>query len=135
MLRRTFTPWLSAQSLLFVCLYLGSQAATMAHVLLVPHERCAEHGEVVHGEASRDASGVAASPRRTADRVSTQARHEHSPHEHCGANVEVREERDVVSTRVNHARIATTDAVRSPASNVARSVGILHVAPKSSPPA
>ena len=39
---------------LIACLCLAAQSFALAHLFLVVHNRCSEHGEVVHGEGHHD---------------------------------------------------------------------------------
>lgn len=123
-------------SLALLCLV--AQASTLVHLVLVPHQACAEHGELIdaradgvpvplarihHALGSAAAVGRAAAPRA------------HS-HDHCA----------VLATRRDGARASqpslaldhrAAEELPSPALCVSRpaSIRLLDVAPKSSPPA
>src|SRR5687767_12491633 len=51
-------------SVLIALLCIGSEASRLLHLALASHERCAEHGELVHGQS--EARPAPASPREDA---------------------------------------------------------------------
>jgi hypothetical protein len=139
--------------------YVAAQGAAFAHLLLVPHVRCAEHGELRHTEAigpiSRPRFRAAlrhAADLRAVAQPAADARRErtHPPgdapgrsghgggdHDHCGVRVVPVVAHDSVAPSLLGPWLAC-DTARAvpPAAGAARHVPIplLHVAPKASPP-
>src|SRR5262245_8808103 len=122
-----------------VCmLLLTSHVARAGHLLLVAHERCAEHGELIHAEH-------AASPQRAADEASDgalapttahQGQSASDSHEHCDALAIAH---TPVSPGVAIDEVRLLDGYLLPWSlrpGVGeRAVDVLFLAPKNSPPA
>ena len=130
--------WLS---LAFVALLLVSHFARAGHLLLVAHERCAEHGELIHADAEHAAGDAAAHSPETAssndgDAVAPGSAPSASDHEHCDAVAISHRPQDVAVT-VDDVRLL--DGYLLPWSlrgDVgARNVELLLLAPKNSPPA
>ncbi len=115
-----------------VCLL--SQVSGLLHMVLVPHVRCADHGELVHaGELSHAGDGV--EPERAAVAQQPAASVEHG-HEHCGVLAHRRDERGVLA-----AAAAVRAGVRGGSEPAVlllvlrpSAVATYLVAPKNSPP-
>jgi hypothetical protein len=118
---------------------LAGQASTIAHSMVVEHQRCREHGELIHrvlipGEsAAGDAPAPRADPRRT--RLTPAASAEGHGHDHC---LSITDRRDGLRPpeRPGAAIAATPSTPTAPAAapvRLARGALIL-LAPKTSPP-
>lgn len=59
-MRLRYRPRLRARTLAIAGLCLIAQALALAHLFVVRHARCAEHGEVIHVAAAADASASGA---------------------------------------------------------------------------
>lgn len=119
---------------LFACFaMLFGQFSGLLHALLVPHVRCATHGELTHVDESQAADEEVATSNRA--ELSVGHPHGHS-HEHC-SYVALQSVDPSVATASLSAR-ASLDIVEPVQPNVhtfvAPQVSILFVAPKSSPP-
>lgn len=112
---------------------LFGQFSGLLHALLVPHVRCATHGELTHVDEAQAADEALAVSNRA--ELSVGHPHGHS-HEHC-SYVAVQSVEPSVATASVSAR-ASLDIVApaQPSAHafVAPQVSILLVAPKSSPP-
>lgn len=122
---------------------MAGQFASVAHLAVVRHAVCLEHGELVHeDDRSRvvGASGRAGQGGRATDaRASLQASEPSSAghgHDHCGIAAQRRESallRAPALGVVYEATIALARTAESREPGVGRA--IFHVAPKCSPPA
>lgn len=114
------------------CLALWGQLFSLAHLLLVPHTQCAEHGETVHGEGAQleVAALVADSDVSSARPTGEPTRDEH---DHCEV---VSDRRVTTAPRV--ALLLTVHAIplHEPAIAVATPAlrPLYRLAPKISPP-
>lgn len=129
---------LRTSAILLGILALLAQGTQVGHMLLVEHAICAEHGELVHGEAHQAvgpwafeaASGqsMALRPRFAADQAHA--------HEHCGT---VSERSDAVASAAQATlTLPRRDSVVAPPAKLslrARRRARLSFAPKTSPPA
>jgi len=116
-------------------LVLVLQGASGGHMLLVEHSRCAEHGELVHGEAHQhdavqDRQAESAALRGSPDASSDEA------HDHCSvltdrrdAFVSIADAGDGIQASESQAELRHFDA------DIATSTSRLQLAPKTSPPA
>lgn len=129
--------WLS---LAFSTLLLVSHVARAGHLLLVAHERCAEHGELVHGD---DEHGGTSSD--TTARVGDAEREEAAPalgaerapegHDHCDA-LAIEHDPQPLAVAVDDVRLLDGYLLPwslRPGVNDA-AVELLLLAPKNSPP-
>ena len=111
------------------------QGSGGGHMLLVEHSRCAEHGELVHGDAHQREAGpdqqtVSALLDGSPDSGSDEA------HEHCSVLTDRRDA--VVSIVTAGAGIRVAEAqgeLRLHDVDIAPSTSRLQLAPKTSPPA
>jgi hypothetical protein len=109
------------------------QGSTAGHMLLVEHARCAEHGELVHGEASHAAEPAAEEqPSLRGHREAEQQ----TGHAHCSHAAERRDAVATVASSEHRAqprdlepRVAEGETLVRDGSDRYR------LAPKSSPPA
>lgn len=129
-LRRRF----SAAGVALLCL--AAQIGSLAHLVLVPHESCPEHGEAVHAGTHTPAADRAATGAR--DILAVQADDgpgEDDEHHHCLFVTERRKATTAVD--VVQATAVLTDAAGAEPAAVADSVGraVYRLAPKTSPPA
>lgn len=114
------------------------QVQTLAHFFLVPHEFCAEHGELIHGHA--EGSAAQAATREVAEAGvldSAQAGTRHAAgHDHCPVFVHQRS-RAVVepAAEAPHPVAAAPLNAVSAERAAPASVAVLFFAPKNSPPA
>ena len=119
------------------------QLGVAAHFFLVQHALCAEHGDLVHADsphASQVASERAAEAQTNAPVLQTgQALDDAHEHDHClqsnarGRSViEAREGRLTEAPRA--ASVPIHAVVRSPEPRALRSLKLLLLAPKNSPP-
>jgi len=124
---------LRALGLVLAALLVAGQLAALGHLGLVPHARCAEHGELVHAEPSARKQAAQSNAQNSVAPSEDEA----LAHEHCDHLGRVRESFCVAAARcvVVH-DIETTPSVLEPPSAGAQS-GLrapLTVAPKQSPP-
>jgi hypothetical protein len=113
-----------------------AQVAGLAHLLVVEHERCAEHGDIVEGAANHPAA--AAAERQEGDRASVRAAgDEIAGHDHCLYLATLRRgtgsecQHVVLAPRAAAARFVVGAERREQASGPS----LLRIAPKTSPPA
>ena len=115
---------------LVACLCLAAQSFALAHLFLVVHDRCSEHGEVVHGDDHHDhGDGLARWDIGGAER-STRS----GDHDHCQTFAEPRDHR--ITPPVVSITLAATTALTLP-SELAAPVTtrpLYRLAPKVSPP-
>lgn len=118
-------------------LCVAAQLFGLAHMVVVEHERCAEHGELVHGDGH--APGAVAAP---IARVTTTAASRALPawpdeadgdHEHC---LSATERRDLRAARVEAPVLVRSAGLQAihPAGTVAIARALYRTAPKTSPP-
>ncbi|HEX3867107.1 MAG TPA: hypothetical protein VHV78_10150 [Gemmatimonadaceae bacterium] len=114
---------------------LAGQLASFAHLVLVRHVTCAEHGELV--EIGRDQSTVAVrSQRPAASTVGDASQTETHGHEHC-LLAPMRRDRLAASATAafDVARFDTDPTIsRAPDVAVSPAVAVIVFAPKNSPP-
>jgi hypothetical protein len=126
-------------TLAIVLLTLGAQVATTAHWLLVRHERCEEHGVIIHADELHgphaDAPDHHALPTDAPGcRAAEKADH---GHDHCDVALLLRERIDrPASDLTAHAPPSAHTALAQPATvaDTRSPLPILAYAPKSSPP-
>lgn len=112
------------------------QLSGVAHLLLVPHAVCAEHGAVVHA-AEHAHAALATTARESATAKVVAAEHAGDDHdEHCGSYLVRRADACVSNASAVHVATALL-APQPPLAAAARThgVAILTFAPKCSPPA
>jgi hypothetical protein len=123
------------------CVLLGMlglflQGSTGGHLLLVEHTRCAEHGELVHGNslhhhASDDLVGpndpaVSGIARGTAE----------GSHEHCALSADRRDALHLIpGPRIVAYADAAGEVSEPPTTRPTADLGRFRIAPKNSPPA
>jgi hypothetical protein len=116
----------------------GGQFFNISHLLMVPHAICAEHGELVHvdtgprstrhdAHAARDSASSAYRPGAIGST---------DPHDHCLISVFRKQTLAIhpagsvlLPPRISPAVVSFENVIAPP-----RTVAILHLAPKSSPP-
>ncbi len=114
-------------------LCLIAQLGALAHLLLVRHERCAEHGEVTHRvEAAPAAHAVAASPSAILDAGDPRSAHEEG--DHCQWLAEHRAAAPAVSSFAQLVPQVTRAECALPALAFAAPRSLYRLAPKLSPP-
>jgi hypothetical protein len=104
------------------------------HYALVEHQRCAEHGELVHG--SDDAHGIAVASLDEVDTVS--ARESHGEHGHCDVLASTPDDDGVrVGAATVNADVAPAlqSTVAPIAPRLIATSALWRAAPKQSPPA
>ena len=135
--------WGGVASLLFTLTILVVQLEFAAHLIVVQHTRCV-HGELVHadGHAARDPSAPQDEPSRdAADRMSgSDAAHGDIPSlshedEHCDALAVAHRTPDTPAALGAATVLAILPVAQLSAAPEIRPIGLLDVAPKSSPPA
>lgn len=122
--------------MLLALLALGGQLLGTAHLLLMPHAVCAEHGELIHlhdGVAAEDAAHHE-SPVTT--QLSVPEAAEADAHEHCLASALRRDQLALYEAPSTLILVSASQAVARVERSVhaPKSVAILLLAPKSSPP-
>lgn len=102
------------------------------HEATTVHVRCAEHGELVHGETGRTIDAAA-----HATLAPDPGAHETRGHEHCGLASLIRESRSTPNAPVLVPAPVTITAHATAPDTVAtvREVSVYRIAPKTSPPA
>ena len=127
--------WLHATALALTLIATAGQLLGVAHMLLVPHAMCAEHGALVHVASetapARERDGAARSEYRDAG-----AGNESDHHDHCLSDAARRAAWVVAraaSSKLPAFALASAPAVCA-ADSAERSVDLLSLAPKSSPP-
>ena len=124
-----------------VCVLMGMlgvflQGSTGGHMLLVEHTRCAEHGELVHGDASHHhGSGDPADVNGPALSGIAEGSAEES-HEHCALSVDRRDAQHRIADSptvacLDQAGEAFEPRIAAPTTDPRR----FRIAPKNSPPA
>jgi len=127
------------RSLAIVALCVVAQVSSLAHMLLVQHEACPEHGEITHvGEdASVAHRRIHAQESRSAAIAENSTRSEDHGHDHCAAIGHRREQ--VLPAFFGALVVQATERIAAhvPPNTVPRvsSVALYLIAPKSSPPA
>ena len=116
---------------------LAGQGASFAHLVLVQHATCVEHDALVHSDAG--SAGPRTLPRTSRPTTSVEGRPMEAGHEddHCLA-VSLRRREAPATTGAAVAPVpAATDAAAyaQPAVGGPTGIPLLHLAPKSSPPA
>ena len=119
-----------------VCALVFLQVAGLAHFLLVAHEVCPEHGELIHarrGEAGSHDSMLGATGNDVLD--GSEAAASAGGHEHCSVSLHQRS-RALEVPRLGPAEPQVCAALPSVPSavDVPAAVAVLFLAPKSSPP-
>jgi hypothetical protein len=116
-------------------LVLVLQGSSGGHMLLVEHSRCAEHGELVHGDAHQHEVGAD----RQAESLLLQGTPNSSPdqaHGHCSGLSDRRDALVSIGTVGAGIRVPEAQAVlRLLGANIAPNASRLRLAPKTSPPA
>jgi hypothetical protein len=114
------------------------QGSSGGHVLLVEHTRCAEHGELVHGQPAH--LHVATAHEEAEAKGPTFKKHapasEEEPHGHCALCADRRDavaEVDAPQLRLGFARITAPLLTEDPA--LVLQSRRFRIAPKNSPPA
>ena len=119
-----------------VCALVLLQVAGLAHFLLVAHQVCPEHGELIHAHGG-EASSHAPMPGATGHDVlvGSEAAASAGGHEHCSVFLHQRS-RALVGPRQGPAEPQVCAALPSapPAVDIPAAVPVLFLAPKSSPP-
>ena len=112
------------------------QGSTGGHMLLVEHSRCAEHGELVHGHASRD---LAADTGEQARGPAFETRHEQGAdegHVHCALSANQRDVLAVIVEAQLCPRVAeTSEHLVVERADLSPQAKPFRIAPKNSPPA
>ena len=115
----------------FAALAIAAQLFTLIHVALVRHERCAEHGEVVHrGHAEADSLALRA-PVPVGNHV-VESSHTEQSHDHCGVATERRHQS--YGQPAQSTAPGVPDVQPSPLALLADTVAVYRRAPKTSPP-
>jgi hypothetical protein len=129
---------LRTSAILLGILALLAQGTQLGHMLLVEHAICAEHGELVHGEAHPSTGSWAfeAAPGQSMALRPGFAADEAHAHEHCGT---VSERRDAVAPAAQAVlRLTRLEPLVAPPPKLSphpRPRARLRLAPKTSPPA
>lgn len=124
-------------------LCLGTQLSSTLHALVVPHEVCAEHGELVHGERGQSGHApahapVAAAPTQVAGATVQASDSETASHahDHCTSACQ---RRDALHVRAPRSLLPLTAssklAVKLALPARAATSALFSLAPKTSPPA
>ena len=117
--------------LALVAAFIGGAIGPLAHLALVPHIRCAQHGELIHGTA---VATVAAPPASETPTATTAPVRETEEHDHCGVTAEQR-----ATTATATPRFVITAPLALASIGVGHearlAVELLQLAPKASPPA
>lgn len=122
-----------AQLLALLCA--AGQLAGVAHLTLVRHQACPQHGDLLHGDA---AHGVHAAPQAQSDHAAFRAAAAidgRDEHDHCSVPCERRKQ---VLPDASHALVsAACGAEPCPSALIQTQHGVevLSLAPKQSPPA
>jgi hypothetical protein len=109
------------------------QVLPALHHVLVHHEVCAEHGELVHSNDESHGHAVTAQNELPGYHVDSSAPHDH---EHCGVSAAVRDA-GVVGARPAlslEASVSAPTVASIAAASAARSIELLTLAPKLPPP-
>jgi len=111
------------------------QGSSGGHMLLVEHSRCAEHGELVHGDAHQHE----ADPGRQAESAVLDGLPDagsDEAHEHCSVLSDRRDAHVPIATAGAGMRVPEAqDELSVPGADIAPSTSRLQLAPKTSPPA
>ncbi len=111
------------------------QLLGLAHFLLVPHEVCADHGELVNGHADVSAVHHAVTRGAVLDHAEAGDRYA-AGHDHCSVFVHQRSRALVGPTTAAPTPVAPAPSLLAPVEHeVPAPVAVLFFAPKSSPPA
>jgi len=124
---------LRALGVAIAALLVAGQLSALGHLGLVQHARCAEHGELVHAQATHDRFVRA----HSAGSSVTASEQEALAHEHCDYVGRVREQLGVAAARCAIAadRDLTPSVIQPLASETPTAQRApLAVAPKQSPP-
>lgn len=125
---------LKALAALLVVLLVGSQLLAALHQLLVRHEVCAEHGELIHVAAHVETRSASRSASERSAFVAARAGH---AHDHCAVLASAHEKRASVArtdTTIAAAPIAPRVSVLATGAEPRGGIDVLSVAPKQSPP-
>jgi hypothetical protein len=116
-------------------LLIGGHTLTTLHTVLVPHEVCAEHGELVHVGHGGEKAKADAPPAPLGPAASQRADDEHS-HDHCSLAARTGDDLAVAGGgSAELAAVAPVAPVALAPSLDAPVVPALSAAPKQSPPA
>jgi hypothetical protein len=114
---------------LIACLCLAAQSFALAHLFLVVHSKCAEHGEVVHGQHHEaDASGLTHLVSSDGDLAAT------DDHDHCQTFAEPRDHRIAPPVLGIDVLAPIAAACASETATVVTPRALYRLAPKASPP-
>jgi hypothetical protein len=118
-------------TLSLVCL--TGPAASLVHWLVVPHRTCAEHGELVHGDAPPVDPARAPGEIVELRAAPTSA---HDGHDHCSVSLLPRETASPVgpADEIARARPARAATLPADADAAPQPVELVLLAPKNSPP-
>lgn len=112
------------------------QGSTGGHMLLVEHSRCAEHGELVHGHASRD---LAVDTGEQARERAFETSHEEGANEghvHCAVSANHRDVLAVIAeAQLRPEVVETVECLVVECAQLAPQTKPFRIAPKNSPPA
>ena len=120
-------------SLALLCL--ACQATTFAHLLLVTHAACAEHGELIDARSDASVVTVPATPIADAALLATAGAPQSHTHDHCAVVATRRDDVRENQPAVLLINRAGPDQPSRPVAEVpAAAIRLLDIAPKSSPP-
>jgi hypothetical protein len=135
---RSSLRWGAVTMLVFA---LAGQVSTLAHLALVKHAVCLEHGELIHAAEHAQPSTARAPTRSESARVLLQTRdgEEASTHadEHCTVTAHRRAQAVFRAAPSVHVRLAAMSPAGLARPQAVRAFGrtVFHFAPKCSPPA
>jgi hypothetical protein len=121
---------------LVALLCVAGQLATSTHLVLVRHEACPEHGELLHGEAAHAGHGSQAADTANTAAVSNAAQTAAEPHdhEHCSVPCERRALAVPAASSVRFIAGPAACAFTGEQRALRRGTPLLALAPKQSPP-
>lgn len=125
---------LRTQAVVFLLAFAVANLGELVHEATVLHQRCLEHGELIHGVID---PGAIAAPSPERDLRRTGRSPADDDHDHCYVSV-APHQRAAVDSGVIRADVAapTFPAPLAPATaSVAATVALFRTAPKTSPPA
>ncbi len=121
---------------LIALLCAAGQLASSTHLVLVRHEACPEHGDLLHGEATHVGHGSQVAVAESTAVVSSAARSaaEQHEHEHCSVLCERRALAVLPASSVDLIDGPPASAFTGEQRAVRRGTPLLALAPKQSPP-
>jgi len=121
---------------LIALLCVAGQLVSSTHLVLVRHEACPEHGDLLHGDATHSGHGGQAADAASTAAVSSamQTAAEPHEHEHCSVPCERRALAVLPASSVGLVSGPPVDAFTGEQRALRRGTPLLALAPKQSPP-